>query len=166
MRYHTLTWLLIGTLGLAASALAQGGQQRLLPPFAVTNADRTEVRSEQLVVQGTWVMLCVRPDCPLCDIMLGATQDDPAPRPAGRLAVVVVGAEAEQLPALASRVPTLPLAAWHADPSMVAAQRLGLAGLPVIVGLRGSTIEWTLAGVLADRATITSVVRSWLAKSE
>jgi hypothetical protein len=164
MRYQTLMCFLIGTFGFGAFALAQGDQMRMLPPFSVANADRSAVTSDRLVKQGTWLMLYVRPDCALCDVMLGAIQDDPATLAAGRVVVVVAGAGAEELPALASRFPTLPLAVWHADPAMDAGQRLGLAGLPVVVGLRGSTIAWTLAGVLADRSTITSVSRGWLAK--
>jgi hypothetical protein len=38
---------------------------------------------------------------------------------------------------------------------------LGLGGVPVILGVRGRTIEWTLAGVLADPGALESILTTW-----
>ena len=52
-------------------------------------------------------------------------------------------------------------AAWYADPDGAARRALRLTGVPVVLGLRDRSIQWTLSGGVADHRTLRSILGSW-----
>jgi hypothetical protein len=51
--------------------------------------------------------------------------------------------------------------AWYADPDGAARRALGLTGVPVVLGMEGGEIRWTLSGAVADRRRLRSILVSW-----
>ena len=141
---------------------AHGEQRRTLPEFTVSLADGSALASSRLGIDGPWLLLYVRNGCPQCDVLLSAA-NQPATGRSGRVVILVANASAGDLEALASRYPNLAVERWFGDASMAAFKQLGQAGVPFILGMRGTITEWTLSGVLADPPTIESVMRSWIA---
>ena len=103
-------------------------------------------------------------DCRPCESIINVATPERHPGLADRLAVVVAGASARDLQALAARFPNLPESAWYADTDRTMFSRLRLSGVPVVIGLRDRMIEWGLSGVLPDAAAVESVLASWIAK--
>jgi hypothetical protein len=73
----------------------------------------------------------------------------------------VVGGDAASAKALGDEFPGLKAAAWYADVRGDAFRALHLSGVPVVMGMQESGIEWSLSGVVPDRKTLPSVLSSW-----
>jgi hypothetical protein len=127
-----------------------------LPPFEVTSLDGGVLSSASVVQSGRWLLVYVSPyagaSAPVVRALEGAS---------GPSVVIVVGAPAQDAKAMAARFEGRLQAAWYADPAGAARQALGLTGTPVVLGLDGDRIHWTLAGAAADRRTLRSILESW-----
>jgi hypothetical protein len=121
---------------------------RALPDFEVMSAEAETVSSVALGDGGRWLLIYIRPDCAACDAVTNLWSDGEAPAAPARVRVIVGAASADTLPQMQARYPMLNGAAWYADPTGAAARALGLAGAPVLVGMRGGRIAWTSHGLL------------------
>jgi hypothetical protein len=148
----------------AAAVRVHAIERGPLPALTLSGIDGAPVASSGIVKEGNWLIVYVQPDCRACESILGAATHEKHPGLPDRLVVVVGGASSKELRALADRFPGLPAGAWHADPDRAMFDRLRLTGVPVVVGLRGSMIEWGLSGVLPDAAAVESVLASWIAQ--
>lgn len=130
-----------------------------LAAFELTSLDGRSVPSAALVGEGRWLLVYVSPYAgasgPLLQA-LAATTTDSGPR-----LVIVVAAEAAAAQAMAKGLAGRLTADWYADSIGAARQALGLTGVPVVLGLQGDGIQWTLSGGLADRRTLRSILVSW-----
>jgi len=134
-----------------------------LPALTLTNLAGAAVTTVPSATDGAWLILYVQADCSRCDQILDATRQDKHSRLAARLTVIVAGARRAELEAVAARFPHLPRGAFYTDPARSVLTRLKLPGVPVVIGLRGRTMEWSLSGV-ADVAAMESVLASWVAQ--
>jgi hypothetical protein len=156
--------ILIITLGIvfAAAAVDAQGTSRPLPSFTVYDAAGMPTASATLAVERRAVIVYVRPGCRPCDRLLGTLGriDDPAL--AARVVLVIAAPVADAGAFAARSLPSgLEGAVWYADAGGEAWSALELKGLPVMLGVGGQRIEWTLGGA-ADPRLVESVVRSWL----
>src|ERR1043166_5779907 len=111
---------------------------------------------------GQWLIVYVRPGCTPCNAFLGAATPK-QPQPIGqRIVVVVASAEAETATKLAADRPELAQASWYLDAEGSLAKALDLHEAPVIMGVSGRTIQWSLAGVLSGGARTRSLMESWI----
>lgn len=149
------------TLGLAALG-AQRLQPRLLPAFEVIAADERTLNSQQIAMEGTWILLYLQQDCRLCDLILKVADSEEHPRLGERLIIIEGGVTARQLTTIAGPFSRVPQTAWHADPRLEAFERLQVPGVPAVMGMRGRSIEWTLSGVLLNSGTLESLFASWV----
>jgi hypothetical protein len=136
-----------------------------LPAFTLTRADGTAIGSDRLVQTGNWTLIYVA-QCATCGAVLRSADWARQPALARRLVIVLAGASAEGVAEEARRHPDLAEALWLADPSDAIPRLIGQARLPAIVGLRGTMIEWSLAGVFTDTADLQSVLVNWLSQQE
>jgi hypothetical protein len=151
------------TSGLAlalAFAAAGSAEPRPLPAFTVAGLDGAAASSATLVREGQWLLVYVRPHSGPARTVLTALQKG-RPGPAASKVVVVVGGTAGGARALAAEFVGLKDAAWYVDTSEEAFRALGLAGVPVVLGLRDGGIEWSLAGVTPDGKRLAALLSSW-----
>ena len=155
---------------LAACLIAAAGgvgiavERMPLPAFALTRGDGTTVASPRLVQPDGWALIYVAPQCVPCQAVLRSLDRAGHPELARRLVIVVAGASPQVVLDEAARYPGLSDATWLADPTNVIPRPIGEAGVPNIIGMRGTMIEWNLAGVLTDAADAKSILVSWLSR--
>jgi hypothetical protein len=159
---RTATRIGIAIAGLALCAAIAGAIERKpLPSFALTALDGSAVGSADLPRNGEWLLIYVRPACAPCDTLLRAIDQAEAPIVAPRTVVVIGGVDAAAAVRLAGGFTSLNGAAWYADANSAMAHALPLAGAPVVFGMRGSMVEWSLAGVVPDAASMRTALVSW-----
>ena len=156
IRASVMAVLLIAPVPLAAI------ERGPLPVLDLMTIDGNRATTSQVAMEGTWLMLYVQPGCEPCEAILKAAAQHENPGLVDRLILVVRTDTREDVEALAARHPRIARMAWYADKDSALSTRLGLSGVPVVIGLRGRTIEWSLAGVLADARAIGSVLGSWI----
>lgn len=142
-----------------AAAFGWASPPAPLPAFALTTLEGDAVPAATIVREGRWLLVYVSPYAgasgPLLQV-LERTEGASLPS-----LVVVVGAEPAAAKRMAKSFEGRLDAAWYADPSGAARRALGLAGVPVALGLRDEHIQWTLSGGVADRRTLRSILVSW-----
>jgi hypothetical protein len=144
----------------AVSSLA-ASDRKTLPAFTLDAVDGSGIESRSLAVDETWLFVYVQADCPPCDALLARI--DSAPRPSvSRIVIVAAGMDAAQAGALAAKYANLRESRWLADPRAGAAVPLGVRTLPTVLGLRGSSIEWRLTGIVRDARELDSILFTWL----
>jgi hypothetical protein len=161
MRYLTFVLAMMSALPLAAQ-----DAPRALPAFSVIDADGRAVGSHSFAQQGRTLVVYIKADCRACDQLLGAISRVGSDSLAPRL-VLLIGAPVEGAATIAERAVPQGLrgATWYADREGDAWTALGLTGLPVMMGVDGETIAWTLRGA-QDRRLLESVVRTWIGATE
>ncbi len=143
-------------------AAAAGAIERMkLPVFGLTDGAGRTVASSQLARPGNWLLVYVGTDCPPCESVLKSVGPDDAPSLAPRMVIVVNSTDGEAIEGLARRHPSLAGASWYAD-SSEGARALRITTAPAVFGVRDGTIEWSVAGVLADPTDIKSIMSNWI----
>jgi hypothetical protein len=134
-----------------------------MPSFTVTRPDGALVDSTQLTAETQYVLLYVRADCQPCDRLLALISSAKSPQFTSRVVVIVSGETAagaryvgRQIPAEAGPV------TWYADADGGAYSALRLTGTPVLIGVKGGQLMWSVSGVLNDATTVESAVRTWV----
>jgi len=156
--------LVIGAvLGLAAAGAAAAAERKALPPFTLTTVDGTSVESGALAAEGTWIFVYVQARCVPCDAVLAQIDSDERAA-APRIAIVGAGMDADQMAVLAAKHPNLKSSRWLADPARAASSVLGVKAMPTVFGLRGSFVEWRLAGTVRSHKDLESILFTWLEK--
>jgi hypothetical protein len=151
----------ISTLAvLSASVLAI--ERKPLPDFALTALDGSAARSGDLRRDGEWLLVYVRPACAPCDALMGTIDPKQTPVVPTRMVIVVGGVDATKAAGLAARFKDWKGTAWFADPGFAMKEVLPLAGAPVVFGMRGSMVEWSLAGVVPDGPSMRTALVSWV----
>lgn len=135
-------------------------ERKPLPPFSVVARDGTDTSSDALATEGQWLLIYVQPGCTPCDAVLRSI-DTAEAHVAGRLTVVVGGADAANAARLAAGYPKLAASRWYADPQRTMGEVLPLAAMPVVFGLRGRMLEWSRAGLTPSIASVKSAMTSW-----
>src|SRR5687768_534340 len=69
-------------------------ERKPLPAFPVVALDGNEIASDTLTSEGKWLLVYVQPRCAPCDTLLRAIDAGHEPGVAGRMIVVVGGADA------------------------------------------------------------------------
>lgn len=155
---------LILVVSVASAIGLQAIERGPLPALSLADIAGRPVTTSQIAMTGTWLIVYVQPGCRPCESIITVATHERHPGLPDRLAVVVAGAGARELQALAARFPNLPESAWYGDADRTMFTRLRLSGVPVVIGLRGQMIEWGLSGVLPDAAAVESVLASWIAR--
>ena len=132
-----------------------------LPAFQVTSADGQTVKSADLPSKGNWVIIYVQPKSQFSDNLLKLLKREQYPN-LEQHAVIIVGGSVDDLKSTQSRYPDLGQAAWYADTDKTAYSQLKLHGVPVVLGIKQQTIQWSLNGVLPDTNVSRSVLNSWI----
>ena len=138
---------------------------RPLPPFKVYDAGAAPAASATLAAPGRVVVIYIKPDCRPCDQLLGALGRLGDPALTSRFVFVIGGSVADGSAFAARTLSDFGNATWFADADGEAWAALELKGLPVMMGVEGQRIEWTLRGA-ADRSLLESLVRTWLTQPE
>jgi hypothetical protein len=147
--------ILLWTAGAAAI------ERMTLPAFALTDSAGRTVLSSQLTRPGNWLLVYVGTDCPPCESVLNAVDQEEGAALAPRMAIVVNSTDAEAIERTVRRHPRLAGASWYAD-AADGAQALRATTVPAIFGLRDGTIEWSVAGVLNDPTDIKTIMSNWI----
>jgi hypothetical protein len=161
MRRSHIAWIAGLVLATALGARPGAVERKPLPPFTVTALDGTAIASAELARDGNWLLVYVRRDCGSCDAVLRAIPADTVPGLAQRVVVIIGGVTPADVQEVPAQFKGLAAAAWTTDPSGDASARLDVRGVPVVLGIRGATIEWALAGVLSNSAELQSILSTW-----
>jgi hypothetical protein len=156
--------ILIIALSLVTAAASVDAQptSRPLPSFTVYDAAGTPASSATFAAARRAVIVYVKPGCRQCDQLLGSLARIDEPALAARVVLVIAAPVADAAAFAGRSLPSgLEGAVWFADAGGEAWSALELKGLPVMLGVGGQRIEWTLSGA-ADPRLVESVVRSWL----
>ena len=159
----TRNWLAAVVItAVAWSARPAAIERTRLPLFPLTAGDGSVVTTDRIVRPGRWLIIYVQPDCRRCETLLRQVVKEQHPLVPARLVVVVGAAGADLVREAAAAFPDLAESAWFADPSGAAVVPMQVGSAPVVFGLDGGMIEWSLTGVLAGSPELTYVLASWI----
>jgi hypothetical protein len=160
--------LFVGIALLAGSAaLVSAAPPRPLPALELVSLEAQSASdvaapastAPSLVREGRWLLVYVSPHSGGSGPLLRALEgSERAEQPK---VVVVVAAEVATAKAMAESFGDRLQAAWYADPAGDARRALGVTGIPVVLGLEGDSIRWTMSGGVSDRRTLRSILVSW-----
>lgn len=146
---------------LLLASIAWAIQPAPLPSLLLTSAAGQTVKSADLPSQGNWVLIYIQPKSQFSDNLLRLMKRELYPN-LEQHAVVIVGGSVDDLKNTQSKYPDLSQASWYADTDKSAYGLLQLHGVPVVLGLKQQTIEWSLNGVLPDSNVSRSVLNTWV----
>ena len=149
----------LAVLSLASMALA--GDPVPLPDLLLTSVDNQPVKTADLPSKGNWLLIYVQPKSQYSDNLLKLFKREQYPG-LEQHAVIIVGGSVDDLKAMKSKYAELDQAAWYADTTKGAFSQLKLHGVPVILGVKTQTVEWSLNGVLSDVNVAKSIVNTWI----
>jgi hypothetical protein len=132
-----------------------------LPDLQLTSVDNQPIKTADLPSKGNWLLIYVQPKSQYSDNLLKLFKREQYPG-LEQHAVIIVGGSLDDMKAMKSRYSELDQAAWYADTAKGAFALLKLHGVPVIVGVKQQTIEWSLNGVLSDINVAKSIVNTWI----
>lgn len=159
------TWWFVGlVLMLGGSVPAFASEKRPLPDVVVHGTDGTRPSLPSLVPSGPALLIFVHPGSATAARLVAALQGWQAEVPQLETrAVLVFGGTVDQTRRFIDiRGAEMPPVRWVMDADGAAAAALRLAATPAIVGVLDGRIEWVLAGVLNDPATVEPVVTAWV----
>jgi hypothetical protein len=149
--------VLVLFFGLRADAI----ERKPLPAFSITALDGTEATSDSLVSTGQWLLVYLQTGCSACDALMRAVVEERTDL-ASHMVIVIGGVDAATAARLAGAFPRLSGARWYADTTNVLGTTLRTPGAPVVYGLRGNMLEWSLTGVVPDAAAYKTALVSWV----
>lgn len=132
-----------------------------LPDLQLTSIDNQPIKTAALPSKGNWVLVYVQPKSQFSDNLLKLFKREQYPG-LEQHAVIIVGGSIDDLKSLKSKYAELDQATWYADTTKDAFTQLKLHGVPVVLGVKQQTIEWSLNGVLSDVSVAKSIVNSWI----
>jgi hypothetical protein len=163
LEWFCRTGTALGLLLTLPSGAGRAAEHRSLPALELTTLRGRPVSGATLAYAGPWLLIYAQAGSEASQGLLGVVAADTRLRSRGAIVVVVAG-RARQAAELAARFPRLTGAAWYSDPSHSLPRQLGLAGAPVVLGVRGEVVEWSLTGVLADVDHLRSILATWTAR--
>jgi hypothetical protein len=132
-----------------------------LPDLQLTSIDNQPIKTAALPSKGNWVLVYVQPKSQFSDNLLKLFKREQYPG-LEQHAVIIVGGSIDDLKSVKSKYAELDQATWYADTTKDAFTQLKLHGVPVVLGVKQQTIEWSLNGVLSDVSVAKSIVNSWI----
>ena len=154
---HLLITVLLLTL---TASLSWGAPPAALPTVALTTTDGSTLTADRIGTDAGVLLVLVRKGNPGGIRLLDFLASLDPPLPAGRVQVVVTGADARLLATIAGKYPGLP-AQWYRDQSSALPRELRLAVTPAIMGVRADRLAWMQSG-LPDTDLLEKTVRGWL----
>lgn len=149
-----------------ASAVLWAGERADLPEFTARAAGAADaVESAAMVREGKWLLVYVEPACAACDSLLkrlNGNEKDGPPFAMENVVVLVGEASTKQFDAIRERYRGLTAARWYSTGDAEARKALKLSGMPVAMGMKNNSIEWTLNGNLDDNRVQLSILSSWV----
>lgn len=149
--------VLVLFFGLRADAI----ERKPLPAFSITALDGTEATSDSLVSTGQWLLVYLQTGCSACDTLMRAVVEERTDL-ASHMVIVIGGVDAATAARLAGAFPRLSGARWYADKTNVLGTTLRTPGAPVVYGLRGNMLEWSLTGIVPDASAYKTALVSWV----
>jgi hypothetical protein len=132
-----------------------------LPDLQLTSIDNQPIKTTDLPSKGNWVLVYVQPKSQFSDNLLKLFKREQYPG-LEQHAIIIVGGSVDDLKSVKSKYAELDQATWYADTTKNAFTQLKLHGVPVVLGVKQQTIEWSLNGVLSDVSVAKSIVNSWI----
>ena|SRR5947209_12322108 len=132
-----------------------------LPALQLTSVDGQPIKNSDLPSKGNWLLIYVQPKSQFSDNLLKLFKREQYPGLEQHM-ILVVGGSVDDLKATKSRYAELDQATWYADTNKDAFTQLKLHGVPVVLGVKQQTIEWSLNGVLSDVNVAKSIVNTWI----
>jgi hypothetical protein len=132
-----------------------------LPDMQLTSIDNQPIKTTDLPSKGNWVLVYVQPKSQFSDNLLKLFKREQYPG-LEQHAIIIVGGSVDDLKSVKSKYAELDQATWYADTTKNAFTQLKLHGVPVVLGVKQQTIEWSLNGVLSDVSVAKSIVNSWI----
>lgn len=148
-------------LAMSRPAFAENGPW---PAFSVTDLAGAEVASADLATEGRWLAVYVTPAADAGIEWLRLFDSPMLAAFAPRLTIVVGEADLAAAAALRERHPALHTARWVVDATGAAHAALAVSGVPFAWGMDGADERWRLAGVLPDKAVMTSLLQTWVSQ--
>ncbi len=148
-------------LVLCLVSLAAAVEPVPLPTLQLTSIDNQPIKNSDLPSKGNWLLIYVQPKSQFSDNLLKLFKRDQYPG-LEQHAIIIVGGSVDDLKALKSKYTELDQASWYADTTKDAFTQLKLHGVPVIMGVKQQTIQWSLNGVLSDTNVSKSIVTTWI----
>jgi hypothetical protein len=136
-----------------------------LPVTALTTLDGAASTTAALPADGQWLIVYLRPGCVPCEGLLRGVKPDQHEAVVQRTVVVVAADTAEEAMRLKENRPELAAATWFVDADQSFAQALELREAPVVLGMSGRTVQWSLGGVFTRGTRTADVMTSWLERS-
>jgi len=141
--------------------MARALQPLPLPAFQLLKLDGSAIQSTHLGPTGQWLILYLQPECRACEGVLQLIkQKEQHPNLPSHL-VIVGGMTLPQMNALAAKYPDLSTALWTVDPTGTVSKQLKMVGAPTVLGVRQSTVMWSVGGTLKDPLQLKTIVESW-----
>lgn len=159
MRMTTVLGLAAATV-LGGAAAAAAIERTTVPAFVLTDMAGQTIASDQLTRTENWLLVYVGSDCAACDAVLSTVDQDDAGSLPAKMTIVMIATDPAEIALAARRFPALAGASWYAV-NAGAASALRVTAVPALFGVRGGTIEWSVAGVL-DRTEIKAIMSSWV----
>lgn len=132
-----------------------------LPAMQLTSVDNSPVQNSDLPSKGNWLLIYVQPNSQFSDNLLKLFKREQYPG-LEQHAIIIVGGSVDELKNAKAKYAELNQAPWYADTTKNAFTQLKLHGVPVILGVKQQTVEWSLNGVLPDTNISKSIVNTWI----
>ena len=132
-----------------------------IPDLHLTSIDNLPIKTSDLPSKGNWVLIYVQPRSQFSDNLLRLFKREQYPG-LEQHAILLVGGSVDDLKAMKAKYAELDQATWYADNTKGAFNQLKLHGVPVVLGVKQQTIEWSLNGVLSDVSSAKSIVNTWI----
>jgi hypothetical protein len=148
-------------VALCLAGLAAAMDPMPLPDLQLTSIDNQPIKTSDLPAKGNWLLIYVQPRSQFSDNLLRLFKREQYPG-LELHAIIVVGGSMDDLKAMKAKYPELTAATWYADTAKTAFTQLKLHGVPVVLGVKQQTIQWSLNGVLSDVNVSKSIVNTWV----
>lgn len=132
-----------------------------LPAIQLTSVDNLPVQNSDLPSKGNWLLIYVQPNSQFSDNLLKLFKREQYPG-LEQHAIIIVGGTVDDLKNSKAKYAELSQATWYADTTKNAFTQLKLHGVPVVLGIKQQTVEWSLNGVLPDTNVSKSIVNTWI----
>jgi len=153
------------TAALSGGAALGARQPIALPDFELTGLDGEPIGSRSgLPSTGKWLIVVVQPNCRPCDTLLRVVKQEEHPQLPPRMVIIAGNTDGAGVTRMRDTLTDLAGAHWYADPSRKASISLKVSGVPMVFGVRNTTIEWSLSGGLPSDAQVKSILASWAAE--
>jgi hypothetical protein len=151
-------WLLATT----AIAAQQSAGRVVWPDAPLVKLDGARVSSLSLTRPEPWLVVIIRRPCGTCDGVLAQLDRSLDVMTSDRTVVILSGMSEPEARLMVGRYPTLAHAGWYRDAEGRVVEALHESSAPVVMGLRGDTVSWTMQGTVLDPTRLSSVVGGWL----